>query len=636
MILDDQIFRARAVHADRKKRLAAIRTRKQAEAYRDDVSDKIATCFGKFPRKTHLKAEVIGTLDFPKFRIEKVVFSSRPGLLVTANLYLPKGLRGPAPALLGNPGHEQNGKANEGNQAYAQEMVQSGFVVLVFDPLAQGERDQYPGLPKDHILRNNSAQAHSTLGQQLQLTGGFLGTWMVWDGMRALDYLLSRPEVDPGRIATTGSSGGGCLSTYLWALERRISATAPSCWVNSFLAIIENEVGGDAEQLPPGALEKGLEHGDFFLARVPEPALIIGQKHDFFDRRSFLETSAEVSRIYRLFGAEDQFGHFMGGSTHDYTPEARNAMRRFLCRHFAVTPPKKFSLSYQQEEKLLVVPGGNVVRHGGRLARELFHEGLVVPEKSWSVADLRKAIRRVLHLPARKAGPVAYRNLRGDWLPGDQLFGRYALATEPRYEAILRKVIAPAIGLIQALSVEKEVLLYLPHWSCHHDFIRVPAAKKLLDQLPVYAVEVRGLGESMCRDKPDGEVHFWMDYLAHSFDELLGRSLLGRRVFDLLRTCDLLAQEGASRIRLVGRGQGALIAAFAAALDPRIISAELHEAPHSFAEWLDADTLDWSVANCPPGVLRIFDLPAVYQTFSRQISVVSSWKSGVFPPHFED
>lgn len=632
MILDDQIFRARAVHADRKKRLAAIRTRQQAEAYRDEVADKIGGCFGKFPSKTPLDARVTGSLDFQKFRIEKVVFSSRPGLLVTANLYLPKGLREPAPAILGHVGHYLIGKAGEENQAYAQEMAQSGFVVLVFDPLAQGERDQYPNLPKKHILRNDCAQAHTVLGQQLQLTGGFFGNWMVWDGMRALDYLLSRPEVDPNRVATTGNSGGGCLSTYLWALERRIGMAAPSCWVNSFLAVIENEVGGDAEQSPPGALGKGLEHGDFFLARVPEPALIIGQKHDFFDRRSLLETSEEVARIYRLFGAGDHFGHFIGENTHGYFPDARTAMRTFFCRHFQVRPPKRFSLTIHRPEKLFVLPGGSVSRAGGRSARELFREATVVPEKRWSAAALSKAIRRVLHLPAGKRGLVTYRNLRGDWLPGGRLFGRYALATEPRYETILRKVIPPATGLTQALFVEKEVLLYLPHWSCHADFIRVPAARKLLTRAPLYAVEVRGIGESMCRDRPDAEVHYWMDYLAQSFDGLLGGSLLGRRVFDVLRTCDLLAQEGASRIRLVGRGQGALLAAFAAALDPRIISAELHEAPGSFAEWLEKDDLEWPAADCPQGILKAFDLPALYETFSRKISVVSPWQPQAFPP----
>ena len=630
MILDDQIAHARRLHEDRRKRLAAVKTRKQAEAYRDEVSEKIARCFGDFPARSPLNARVTGKREFPKFRIENLVFESRPGFLVTANLYVPNGLRAPAPAVLGNCGHDRAGKAGMENQAYSQELAQCGFVVLTYDPIAQGERDQYLTLPATHALRKTPAMAHTMIGQQLQLTGEFLGTWMVWDGMRALDYLLSRPEVDPARVATTGNSGGGCLSTYLWALEPRIGMTAPSCWVNSFLSVIENEVGGDAEQIPPGALAHGLEQADFFLARAPGPALILAQKHDFFDRRGVTETSEEIARIYRLVHADKKFAFFIGENTHGYFPDARSKMREFFCREFGMRAPRRLPLEILPKENLFALPNGEVRLEGSRTAVELnlgIAAGLKAQRAKLTAKSFPQALLDVLGIERDAQSPVKYRNLRGDWLSPGVLFGRYAVSTEKGLETILRKAMAlpPYGGLIQALSVEKEPTLYVPHWSCHADLLAFPPAQELLERLPLFTVDVRGVGESLCRDKADAEVHYWMDYFSHGFGGLLGISLVGRRVFDLLRTCDLLVQEGAKKIHLVGRGQGALLSAFAAALHPAIKSAELHDSPTSFEDWIAADDLSWPASLVPKNALKTFDLPDFRQAFRSKISVKSYW-----------
>ena len=635
MILDRQIAQARAMSHDRKKRLASVRTRKEAEAYRDEVAAKIAKCFGKFPARTPLRARTTGTIEGPYFRTEKVVFESRPDFFVTANLYVPNALKEPAPAVLGNCGHDRSGKASNENQTYSQELAQCGFVVLTFDPIAQGERDQHLSLPTGHVLRTNCAQAHVILGQQLQLAGEFFGSWMAWDGMRALDYLLSRAEVDPARIGVTGNSGGGCLSTWLWALDRRISMAAPSCWVNSFLAVIENEVGGDAEQMPPGILEAGLDHGDFFLARLPEPAMIIAQRHDFFDRRAVAETAREVSRIYALFGQKDRFGVYIGDHTHGYFDDGRRAMRAFFCRHQQQRAPKKLHLALQPVDALFASKGGEVLANGSLSVGQILVQkapALCLKRGRPAPALLRSRLIETLGLRDYRKNPLPYRNLRSDWLAEGRLFGRYAVRTEPGIEVILRKVFLPAEGLVQALSVEREVVLYVPHWSSHADFLSFDPAKKLLERLPVFAVEVRGVGESMCRDKDDPEVHYWMDYLAQGFDQMFGISHLGRRAFDLLKTCDLLVQEGANKIRVVARGQGSLIASIAAALHPQIEIAELHDAPVSFVEWLGIDDLAWPASMCPRGVLQRFDLPDIYRVFHNKLRVKSHWNAATCLP----
>ncbi len=124
--------------------LAKLKTRADAEAHVRAVRERIRRSFGPMPEKTPLKARITGTVERDAYRIENVVFESRPGFLVTANLYLPKGRRAPAPGVVGVCGHTNNGKA--GYQPFAQGLARLGYVCLIFDPVSQGERSQYGGV----------------------------------------------------------------------------------------------------------------------------------------------------------------------------------------------------------------------------------------------------------------------------------------------------------------------------------------------------------------------------------------------------------------------------------------------------------------------------------------------------------
>jgi hypothetical protein len=121
----------------------------------------------------------------------------------------------------------------------------------------------------------------------------------------------------------TGNSGGGTLTTWLWAIEERFTVAAPSCFVTPFLYNIENEMPQDNEQYPPGLLGEGLELADFFIVRVPGPLIILGQKYDFFDIRGFKEISEEVLYFYKLFNSEENFSFFIGTNPHGYYPDAQ-------------------------------------------------------------------------------------------------------------------------------------------------------------------------------------------------------------------------------------------------------------------------------------------------------------------------
>ncbi|MCX7887663.1 MAG: hypothetical protein N3B01_10495, partial [Verrucomicrobiae bacterium] len=194
MVHEFFVARVRQIEQENNNRRAALRTRSDALAYIRSVREKIQESFGPWPEKTPLNPRVTGVLERDAYHIEKILFESRPGFLVTANLYVPKGRKFPLPGVVGVCGHSTNGKAADAYQSFSQALARMGYVTLIFDPIGQGERSQYT----DENLKPRIAlgvQQHLQAGNQQFLVGEFLGTWRAWDGIRALDYLLSRPEV---------------------------------------------------------------------------------------------------------------------------------------------------------------------------------------------------------------------------------------------------------------------------------------------------------------------------------------------------------------------------------------------------------------------------------------------------------
>lgn len=244
MIQDYYLTQFRLKAAERRARLDNVRTKADAEAYRQDVRKRLAESFGPFPEKTPLNPRITGQLSTKKLLIDKVVFESRPGFQVTGLFYRPKQISGKIPGILALCGHSSSGKNAPWYQDVAQSLALRGYGVLMIDPIGQGERRQFtdaegvrPGV-FDHNMR----------GKQLALIGEALCTWRLWDAIRGLDYLLTRPEIDAGRIGVTGTSGGGTLSTYLNAFDSRLTMAAPSCYITTQLRNLENELPADAEQ----------------------------------------------------------------------------------------------------------------------------------------------------------------------------------------------------------------------------------------------------------------------------------------------------------------------------------------------------------------------------------------------------
>ena len=279
-------------------------TRADAEAYVQTVRGKIRESFGPYPEKTPLNARVTKVVERDAYKIENVLFESRPGFLVSANLYIPKGRSFPLPGVVASCGHSANGKAIDTYQAFCQGLARLGYVVLIFDPIGQGERQQYVDA-NWKPMRGTGTGEHNYAGIQQVLVDEHFCMWRAWDGIRALDYLMSRKEVDVRHLGITGNSGGGTMTTWLCGVEQRWTMAAPSCFVTEFRRNMENELGADAEQCPPKVLALGLDHEDFLAALAPKPIIILAKEKDYFDARGNEAAYHRLKRLYRLLGAED-------------------------------------------------------------------------------------------------------------------------------------------------------------------------------------------------------------------------------------------------------------------------------------------------------------------------------------------
>ncbi len=602
----------------------AMKTRADAESYVNTVRQEIRECFGPMPEKTPLNARVTGVLERDTYNVEKVIFESRPGYLVTGNLYVPKGRKTPMPGVVGVCGHSLNGKAMESYQSFAQGLARMGYVVFIIDPVGQGERFQFmaDGLKSRY---GGSVAEHIQMGNAMCLVGDFLGSWFAWDGIRALDYLLSRPEVDPAHVGVTGNSGGGTQTTWLAALDDRWTMAAPACFVTTFRRNAENELPSDTEQCPPHILELGLDHSDFIAAMAPRPAILLTQEKDFFDVRGGEEAFKRLKHLYTLLGKPDNIQLQTGPDPHGYTKPNREAMYRFFNKVTGVSQEQtEPELTIEKDADLWATPHGQVSELNSRTLMSFTRDkaAALATKRHPKPGQLVKAARDLLEIPTIKEAPD-YRILRsmGSRKYPSKGYCDYAVQTTPHIEALVTGLYDEAGFTSRPSRGRKRALLYVSHRSADAELRAEPLLADLIKAEPevaVFACDVRGIGDS----QPDtcGANTFLQPYGSHYFyaahGVMLGQPLIGQRTFDVLRVIQWLVATGHEEVHLAGRGWGALPATFAALLSPRVKQITLKNALTSYADLIADEDQKWPYAMLLPDVLKRFDLPDVYAALS--------------------
>jgi dienelactone hydrolase len=635
MMQDWLIDQVRAAETRGNKMREAVKTKSDAEAYVQSARSRIQEAFGPLPEKTPLKAKVERVVERAGYRIENIVFESRPGYFVTGNLYVPSGRKQPMPGVVGVCGHSLNGKAAEAYQAFAQNLGRLGYVCFIIDPVGQGERFQY--LEDNRKSRFGGGVAeHIQMGNPQTLLGEFLGTWFAWDGIRALDYLLTRSEVDPAHVGVTGNSGGGTQTTWLCGLEPRFTMAAPACFVTTFRRNAENELPADTEQCPPRGLALGLDHSDFLAAMAPKPVIILTQEKDFFDTRGSIETYERLKQLYTALGKPENIQLHIGPDEHGYSLPNREAMYRFFNKVTGVSDAKKEpALTVEKDETLWCTPRGQVADLRSRTVMSFTRERSQTLAKNRAALrgdELRRAARDLLKMPDLAAAPPDYAILRsaGARKYPAKAYCTYTVETEPRIHALLTRLHSETLTS-RLPGGARQAILYISHHSADGELRGEPLVKELIAAFPeaaFYACDVRGIGDSQPNTcgvdqflKPYGSHYF---YAAHSI--MLDRPLLGQRTFDVLRVIQLLISAGHQEVHLAGAGWGALPAAFAALLSDHVAQVTLKNALTSFSDVAESEDYHWPYAIMLPHVLEHFDLPDCYAHLqSKNLRMVEPW-----------
>ncbi|MFN9740913.1 MAG: alpha/beta hydrolase family protein [Acidobacteriota bacterium] len=630
MLQEYYVARVREIERVGLARKQALRTRADALAYQRDIRQRVRDCFGPLPEKTPLRAQITGTVERESYRIEKILFESRPGLLVTGNLYLPrrpKGASGRLPGVIATCGHSNNGKAIETYQSFTQGLAKLDYVVFIIDPLGQGERLQYPD-GKGGSRIGVGVDEHLHLGNQQLLTGENFPFWRAWDAIRALDYLETRPEVDPRRIGVTGNSGGGTVATWLCGLDDRWAMAAPGCFITTLRRNIENELPQDSEQYPPRALAKGLDLDDFIAAMAPKPVIILAKEKDYFDVRGAEEAYRRLKRLYTLLGAPEKIALHIGPTPHGYSKENREAMYRWFHRHTGRTAQitAEPEIVLEKDETLQVTPAGQVAALGSRSVFSFTAEAarrLARERRPVTAAALPTAIKTVLRLPASPPRPDAriLREISPRGYPRPK-FTTYAVETEPGIQALVYRLSGTS-HFSRPAKGAGATILYVSHLSSDAELRTEPLVRELLANSPeaaVYACDVRGIGESIPNTAGEDrfDLPYGSEYLYAGFSLMLDEPLIGRRTYDLLRVISWLEGYGQRPIHLVARGRGTLPATFAAVLSESVTQVTLKHPLTSYTDVATTEEYQCPLSCIIPGILKSFDLPDCYQALEKK------------------
>jgi cephalosporin-C deacetylase-like acetyl esterase len=606
---------------ERRLQIAHLTTPEDVAKRRAYLREQMVRDLGGFPARSPLNARVVGTLDRDGYLIEKVIFESQPNFYVTGNLYLPKTGKPPYPGVLFPLGHENGGKSNDDWQQTLGNFVRRGYVCFTWDPIGQGERVQLydPDLEAGKI--SASTDEHTDMGVQCLLVGDALARYTIWDGMRALDYLLSRKEVDSTRIACTGNSGGGTHTAYLAALDDRIKVAMPSCYITSWRRLLETIGPQDAEQCIPPWIGQGLDHGDFVLAFSPKPYLILSAIRDFFSINGARETYHEAQHVYSVMGSPDNVCQFEADNGHGYLQPRRLAAYRWLGKYLKgqeddtpevpVMPASEEELRCTDSGQVTVSLGGETVFSLNQKRYEAIKPARPPLTDPQAVSAFRKEIRGKVQQLAGYTHVAAPLSLKPfGVIPKDGY--RIEKLT---YESELGIIIPSLLFVPENGEGRKPGVLYVSSRGKANSGGEIEALVK--NGVVVLAIDARGWGETSRKTNWDeGGWDTW-NSLFPNYDNamiamLLGKSLVAMRGEDIAKGLDLLANRpevDPEKIYGMGVGAATIPLLHRAVLDARIKKVVLEGGLVSYESVEKYRIQRGIIENVIPGVLKAYDLP---------------------------
>jgi hypothetical protein len=358
----------------------SIQTEADLQRLQKELRANLLEMIGGVPdHKTDLHARITGKIQMEGFSIEKLIYESVPGVYVTALVYSPDDHSTKHPAVLVPAGHATNGKIHY--QVLSQRLVSRGYVVIAWDPIGQGERSQFWDAKAGKSRYNLVCAEHAVMGNLAYLAGANLARWEVWDGMRAVDYLLTRPDVDAERISITGTSGGGTQTTLIAALDPRIKVLGPSCYITSMPMRMANRIFFDPDSDPEqdlfGTLSKNVGYTGLLLLMYPRPEIIASAVLDFYPIEGARKSFRETQRVYERLHHADRIAMTEGYHGHQYGDDNQEAALDFLDR-FNGMPLRRGLLTAKElpDKDLLCTQSGQVMldERDARSLMDVIHE----------------------------------------------------------------------------------------------------------------------------------------------------------------------------------------------------------------------------------------------------------------------
>lgn len=634
--------------AARRTAYESLKTREQIATWQRQRREIMLRSLGELPGfsltgtaadRGPLAPQVTGAIDGDGYRIEKVIFQSRPGHHITANLYLPKSPP-PFPGVIVPCGHSFNGKAADGYQRVSILLARHGIAALCYDPIGQGERYQtfdkdgrplgldyhggassvkqlaeIPGQP--HF---NPVEEHTLIGLGALLVGTNAAYFRIWDGLRATDYLASRSDIDSQRLGCTGNSGGGTLTAYLMALDDRIQCAAPTCYLTSFDRLLATSGPQDAEQNLFGQIADGLDEVDYVLVRAPKPTLLCaGTRDATFDITGTWEILRDAKRIYGRLGLPERVDIAEADEPHGFTQPLRTASTRWMRRWLLGVDDAVFEpeLAVHSASELQCTPRGQVMWMPGErsvfdLLRGRNGELRQERETIWNKTPRDQIADRVRQLTGVR---------RYDELPPSKVTHHEPLE---RFGAKVRR------ATVEDGATQLPVVAFVPAgWKSHVIYLHSdgkhvaarpggPIEKLVKQGVAVVAVDLDGLGETQVRHPRDwGRELFGPNTQEFFLAYLQRQSVVGihvENIWAITRSLDAVRGDGSAtavRPRLIAEGPAAGVAALhAAALAPdRFESLELHGSLSSWTSVIESPAAGHCLPQAVHAALTTYDLP---------------------------
>jgi len=598
--LDKQAYDALAA---RRSAVEAIVTADDVRRRQARVRETLAEALGPVPgTDAPLAARITRTQPRDGYRIEHVVFDSLPGYRVTALAYVPDGA-GPFPAVLGTAGHSDTGKAHPLYQHAWISLARRGFLVLAYDPPGQGERLEYFDATTGTSRVGVGVREHVMTGQQVLLTGQTLAAYMANDGRRAIDYLLTRGDVDPARLAVAGNSGGGTQAAWLTVLEPRLAASVVSCYMTSWQQLWRGSGPQDAEQIVPGFLARGLDFADVALAGAPRGFLVSSAIRDFFPIEGARACHTELRRLYALLDAEERVAMVETDATHGWSQPLREGAYHWLGTWLRGpdAPAGEAPVTPDAPASLHVTPTGQLANSlGSTTTRAINHERAAALAQSRAPAT-SAAIAAFFGLDATRTAPRVVSRAPVEGATGRE---RLIVEVEPGVR-LAGTLIRPggAAGARGSSSGTGAALVIDDRGTDASAEADALAAEGHV----VLTLDVRGTG-ALAPLKGEGGYSAAYQFAARAW--LLGTSVVAWQARDVLAGLALLRAEAPQATSRTVHARGLTVpAALVAAQVDRPDALVLRDGPASYLDLTAADVYAEASLAIVPGILTVTDLP---------------------------